>query len=146
MGAQQAMAYRADFFLGLASCIFPIIMQVYLWTALYKAGAASTNGYSYNQMILYTLLAGMTSRLVATGFENEIARDIKDGGLNKYLVRPVPYAGYMLPGFWAARPPRSGFCFCWQPGFWPARGRCSAPVLRRGGLRCTRFLWPGRSG
>ena len=109
MGAQQAMAYRADFFLGLASCIFPIIMQVYLWTALYKAGAASTNGYSYNQMILYTLLAGMTSRLVATGFENEIARDIKDGGLNKYLIRPVPYAGYMLARFLGGKAASFGF-------------------------------------
>lgn len=109
MGAQQAMAYRADFFLGLASCIFPIIMQVYLWTALYKAGAASTNGYSYNQMILYTLLAGMTSRLVAAGFENEIARDIKDGGLNKYLVRPVPYAGYMLARFLGGKAASFGF-------------------------------------
>lgn len=109
MGAQQAMAYRADFFLGLASCVFPIIMQVYLWTALYKAGAASTNGYSYNQMILYTLLAGMTSRLVATGFENEIARDIKDGGLNKYLVRPMPYAGYMLARFLGGKAASFGF-------------------------------------
>ena len=99
MGMQKAMAYRADFFLSLASCIFPIIMQVYLWTALYAAGAADTNGYTYEQMILYTLLAGITSRIVATGFENDVARDIKDGGLNKYLIKPVHYGGYCFAEF-----------------------------------------------
>ena len=40
MGMQKAMAYRADFFLGLVSCLFPIVMQVFLWNALYAAGAA----------------------------------------------------------------------------------------------------------
>lgn len=99
MGMQKAMAYRADFFLGLFSCVFPIIMQVYLWSALYAAGAAGTNGYTYEQMMLYTLLAGVTARIVATGFENDVARDIKDGGLNKYLVKPVHYGGYCFAQF-----------------------------------------------
>ena len=99
MGLQKAMAYRADFFLTLASCIFPILMQVCLWTALYTAGAAETNGYTYEQMILYTLLAGVTARIVATGFENDVAQDIKDGGLNKYLVKPIHYGGYCFAQF-----------------------------------------------
>ena len=99
MGLQKALAYRADFLLTLASCIFPILMQVCLWTALYAAGAADTGGYTYEQMILYTLLAGITARIVATGFENDVAQDIKDGGLNKYLVKPVDYGGYYFAQF-----------------------------------------------
>lgn len=99
MGMQKAMAYRADFFLGLFSCLFPIIMQVYLWSALYAAGAANANGYTYEQMILYTLLAGVTARIVAAGFENEVAGDIKDGGLSRYLIRPVSYSGYCFARF-----------------------------------------------
>ena len=99
MGMQKAMAYRADFFLGLFSCLFPIIMQVYLWSALYAAGAADANGYTYEQMILYTLLAGVTARIVAAGFENEVAGDIKDGGLSRYLIRPVSYSGYCFARF-----------------------------------------------
>ena len=99
MGLQKALAYRADFLLTLASCIFPILMQVCLWSALYAAGAADTGGYTYEQMILYTLLAGITARIVATGFENDVAQDIKDGGLNKYLVKPVDYGGYYFAQF-----------------------------------------------
>ena len=109
MGIQIAMAYRADFFLSIASCIFPIIMQVYLWTALYAAGAADTNGYTYEQMILYTLLAGVTSRIAATGFENDVARDIKDGGLNKYLVKPMNYGAYCFAQFAGGKAAAAGF-------------------------------------
>ena len=109
MGMQKAMAYRADFFLSIVSCIFPIIMQVYLWTALYAAGAADTNGYTYEQMILYTLLAGVTSRIVATGFENDVARDIKDGGLNKYLVKPMNYGAYCFAQFAGGKAAAAGF-------------------------------------
>ena len=99
MGMQKAMTYRADFFLSLISCVFPIIMQVYLWTALFKVGAADTNGYTYEQMILYTLLAGVTSRIVSTGFELDVAKDIKNGELSRYLVKPVNYGGYYFAQF-----------------------------------------------
>lgn len=99
MGMQKAMAYRADFFLGLVSCLFPIVMQVFLWNALYAAGAAGANGYTYEQMMLYTLLAGVTARIVATGFENEVAADIKTGGLNRYLVKPMDHSRYTLAQF-----------------------------------------------
>ena len=99
MGMQKAMAYRADFFLGLVSCLFPIVMQVFLWNALYAAGAAEANGYTYEQMMLYTLLAGVTARIVATGFENEVAAGIKTGGLNRYLVKPMDHGRYTLAQF-----------------------------------------------
>ncbi len=109
MGLQNSMVYRADFFLSLFSCLFPVIMQVYLWTALYRVGAADTSGYTYEQMILYTLLAGITSRIVSTGFELEVAQDIKEGGLNKYLVKPVNYAGYYFARFLGGKAAPVGF-------------------------------------
>lgn len=70
-----------------------------MWNALYAAGAAGTNGYTYEQMMLYTLLAGVTARIVATGFENEVAADIKTGGLNRYLVKPMDHSRYTLAHF-----------------------------------------------
>lgn len=99
MGIEKAMEYRMDFLLSLMSTVFPIIMQVYMWTALYSAGAADSNGYTYEQMILYTLFAGITAKIVSTGFEVDVLSDIKDGGLNKYLVKPVSYYGYYFASF-----------------------------------------------
>lgn len=99
MGMEKAMEYRMDFLLSLMSTVFPIIMQVYMWTALYAVGAAESNGYTYEQMILYTLFAGITAKIVSTGFEMDVLSDIKDGGLNKYLVKPVSYYGYYFASF-----------------------------------------------
>lgn len=99
MGIEKAMEYRMDFLLSLMSTVFPIIMQVYMWTALYSVGAADRNGYTYEQMILYTLFAGITAKIVSTGFEMDVLSDIKDGGLNKYLVKPVSYYGYYFASF-----------------------------------------------
>lgn len=100
LSLETAMEYRVDFFLSLISTVFPIILQFYLWTAIYSTPTEVNNGYTYEQIILYTLLAGMTAKLTASGFEHEINKDIKDGGLNKYIVRPVNYFTIAMLGFW----------------------------------------------
>jgi len=48
-------------------------------------------------------LVAHVAKIVATGFEYEINDDIKNGGLNAYLVRPVGYALYRLCRFLGER-------------------------------------------
>lgn len=104
MGFQNALEYRVDFLFSLISCIFPIIIQVSLWSAIYKAtGTGIVYGYSYKQMIMYTLLVGLVGKFLATGFEWEINEDIKMGGLSKYIVRPLNYIYYRLSCFLGGR-------------------------------------------
>lgn len=75
-----------------------------LWNYLYGNGdAGAMTGYSYTEIIVYTLLAGLVSKLVITGFEYQINEDIKDGGLNKYLIRPVNYCGYRFCSYLGKR-------------------------------------------
>ena len=95
MGIELSLEYRANFVLSLLSTVFPIIIQTFLWNYLYGHGdAGAMTGYSYPQIMVYTLLAGMVSKLVYTGFEYAVNQDIKTGGLNRYLVRPVDYFAY----------------------------------------------------
>lgn len=92
LGLQNSLEYRANFLINVASSIFPVLIQYYLWTAAY--GIAETDrlfGYTYTEMITYVLFAGLVSKLIQAGFEYEIAEDIKEGGLNKYLVKPINY-------------------------------------------------------
>jgi len=92
IGLKNSMEYRVDFFLKLLSTIFPIIINLFLWTAVYgTTHVKNPYGYTYIQIILYSLLSGVISSIVSTGFEADIAHDIKDGGLNKYIVKPVSY-------------------------------------------------------
>lgn len=107
MGMEKSLEYRANFFLSLLSAVFPIIIQTFLWNYLYgNADAAALFGYSYDQIIVYTLLATLVSQLVYTGFEYQVNEDIKNGGLNKYLVRPVSYSRYQLFSFLGEKAPQ----------------------------------------
>lgn len=100
LGLKEAIAYRTDFWLGVASAAFPIFIQVFMWQALYGgAGKAELFGRGYAQMLAYSVSAAILWRLLRTGFEYEINEDIKNGGLSKYVVRPIHYLPYRLSCF-----------------------------------------------
>ena len=107
MGVEQALEYRVSFFLSMLSAVFPIIIQTTMWNYLYRhSDAAAVFGYQQGEILLYTLLATIVSQLVGTGFEGEMNSDIKMGGLNKYLIRPVGYEGYYFFRFLGQKIPR----------------------------------------
>lgn len=108
MGVEQALEYRVSFFLSMLSAVFPIIIQTAMWNYLYShSDAAAVFGYEHGQILLYTLLATIVSQLTGTGFEGEINGDIKMGGLNKYLIRPVKYKWYQFFRFLGQKVPRA---------------------------------------
>jgi ABC-2 type transport system permease protein len=100
LGAQSAMEYRADFLLGMVSAVWPIFIQFFLWTSIYGgSGQQSLFGYTYTQMIAYTIMANIVQRLTRTGFEYDMNDDIKNGGLDKFIVRPIGYFQYRMATF-----------------------------------------------
>ena len=100
LGIKETMAYRADFWLGLFSAVFPIFIQIFMWQALYGGtGGGELFGRSYGQMLAYSVAAAILWRLLKTGFEYDINEDVKNGGLSKYVVRPIGYLPYRLSCF-----------------------------------------------
>lgn len=97
-GLKAALEYRANFFLSLLAATSPIVIQTVLWIALYSPGDVLF-GYTFGQMVAYTVLAQLVSRLVRTGFEYQINEDIRLGGLDRYLVKPLGYLGFRLAVF-----------------------------------------------
>lgn len=100
MGLQSAMEYRADFILSIFSGAFIVLIQCFIWIAVYS-GSPGTKvyGYTFPEMISYSILAGVVTKLTATGFEWDIAADIKSGGLSKFIVQPVGYFYYRISSF-----------------------------------------------
>ncbi len=97
LGVQHSLEYRTNFFLTLFGAVFPILIQFFYWRAVFaSSGQEVVFGFSYNQMIAYSILAVLMSKLIGTTFQFEIARDIKDGGLNKYMVKPIGYFAYRI--------------------------------------------------
>lgn len=104
MGLQSSMEYRADFLLSVFSGAFIIIVQCFLWTAIFKSSSNPViYGYTYPQMIAYSIMAGLVAKIVATGFEWEIAEDIKNGGLNKFIIQPIGYFYYRICCFFGRK-------------------------------------------
>ncbi|WP_028532797.1 ABC transporter permease [Paenibacillus sp. UNC217MF] len=100
LGLQSSMAYRADFLLSLFSISFPVMIQFFLWSTIYSnSGNSEMFGYTFNQMIIYIIMAGIISKLSSAGFEYEIASEIKNGGLSKFLVQPINYFSHKICGF-----------------------------------------------
>jgi ABC-2 type transport system permease protein len=109
LGFQTALEYRINFLLSLVSAVYPIIIQSFMWTAIYQSSTeAVVYGYTYRQMMAYTFLAGLVARMVRTGFEYEIMEDIKNGKFSQFLVQPLGYFPYRLSAFLGQKLPNLG--------------------------------------
>ena len=109
LGFQTALEYRLNFLISLISAVYPIVIQTFLWTAIFAgSGEEVLYGYNYRQMIAYTFLAGLAARLVHTGFEYDIMEDIKSGKYSTFLVQPLGYFPYRLSAYLGQKLPNLG--------------------------------------
>jgi ABC-2 type transport system permease protein len=109
LGFQTALEYRINFLLSLISAAYPIFIQAFMWTAIYRNSSEPVvYGYTYQQMMAYTFMAGLVARIVRTGFEYEIMDDIKNGKFSQFLVQPIGYFPYRLSSYLGQKLPNLG--------------------------------------
>jgi len=94
----ERLVYRTDFFIATFLRFIPIITTILLWRAIYDgANRTEVGGLAYSQMVAYYLFVmivrafGSMPRLAT-----DMATDIRDGDLRKYLLQPINYLGYNL--------------------------------------------------
>jgi len=98
---QERLTYRADFAFATFIRFLPIVTQVFLWGAIYKAGTGDEhqelNSYTYANMVAYYLLA-MVARAFSSmpGLASGMARDVRDGTIKKFLTQPIDMLTYLL--------------------------------------------------
>jgi ABC-2 type transport system permease protein len=110
LGLRGALEYRANFLMSLFGAVAPVIIQTALWTCLYAPGGEDRLfGFTYAQMLGYVVVANIVSRLVRTGFEYELNDDIRSGGLDRFLVKPIGYFGFRLTQFAGSKAAESIF-------------------------------------
>jgi ABC-2 type transport system permease protein len=94
----ERFVYRGSFFIGTFFRFLPIITSVFLWSAVFAgSGKDVIAGYSYPDMIGYFVLV-MIARAFSSmpDLSRTVALDIRDGLLNKFLLKPVDYITWML--------------------------------------------------
>lgn len=101
LGLRSALQYRTNYLVGMISILFPLMIQLSLWTAIYsqKGIDAVVFGYTYHQILLYSVAVTVSARFLSTDIHNNIALEIKNGALNRYLVQPVVYPVYHFFSF-----------------------------------------------
>lgn len=95
MGLAGAFEYRASFFFAFIGSVIPLLGMSFLWVRVY-AGGNTIAGFTLSQLLTYTVVSRIVFSLVATGIEFEVADEIRNGQLAKYLMRPYSYFGHWL--------------------------------------------------
>ncbi|MEX0679201.1 MAG: ABC-2 family transporter protein [Pirellulales bacterium] len=101
---EERLVYRGDFALGTLMRFLPLVTQVFLWNAIFQAVAsagegATIAGYTYREMVAYYLLTQISRAFSSMpGLASNIALQIRNGEIKKYLIQPVDLVGFLLLG------------------------------------------------
>ncbi len=100
---EERLVYRGDFAIGTLMRFLPIITQIFLWWAVFQSinpgspEKASLVGYSFPDMVAYYLLTMLVRAFSSMpGLASNIAKQIREGEIKKFLVQPVDLLGYLL--------------------------------------------------
>lgn len=103
----NSMQYRLNFVSNVSlSLLVGAAVQMFLWKAVYSSTAHfSIAGMNVDQMLLYIACASICTTIAARGgnTERNAADEIRNGDLNKYLVKPVSHSTYTLASALAER-------------------------------------------
>jgi viologen exporter family transport system permease protein len=100
---EERLVYRGDFALGTLMRFLPLVTQVFLWGAIFQAvgsgGQATIAGYSYREMVAYYLLTQISRAFSSMpGLASNMALQIRNGEIKKFLIQPVDLIGFLLLG------------------------------------------------
>jgi len=94
----ERLVYRTDFFLGTLMRFAPMVTTILLWRAIYQGSTTQEyDGLTYQNVVAYYLLT-MVSRAFSSmpGLSGGIARDVREGTIQKYLIQPIDQVAYLL--------------------------------------------------
>lgn len=91
------VAYRANFWLRILGTALTVMIQYYLWQAVYRSGGSVISGYGLRDAVTYTVV----SAALGTFLELEMRSDekVRDGSIAMSLSKP---ADWQVMSFWEA--------------------------------------------
>jgi len=92
---QKALTYRFTVLAYRIGEIGEMLALILMWTAIY-GGQKIISGLTLQEMITYILIGNFFNAIIRNFLSNGIARDIKDGRLSLFLIKPIGYFSYIL--------------------------------------------------
>lgn len=92
---QRQLTYRFEFFGWRVANFLEIIIQVLIWSSLFQSSQI-IRGYTYPEMLTYIVVGWLITFITSNyGYEENISKEIKDGTLSNFLVKPFHYLKYI---------------------------------------------------
>lgn len=92
LGWQEQMEYRVNNLLESVIGVISFLIFFFLWKAIFHSNHDQPiTGLTFNQMLTYLLLAKFWDWIIDPSWEIDhfLPTDIKNGGLNRFLIRPI---------------------------------------------------------
>lgn len=98
MELRKMFAYRSDFWLSfVVSTMAQFVVAWFLWRSIFAYKTLTHIGtYSFTSLMFYYLLVPIIGRTVYGGNMGDMASEIYQGSLTRYLVYPVSFFRYKL--------------------------------------------------
>lgn len=92
---QRALTYRFTVLSYRIGEIGEMLVLILMWSAIYD-GQKVISSLTLEEMITYILIGNFFNAIIRNFLTNVIARDIKEGRLSMFLIRPIGYFSYIL--------------------------------------------------
>lgn len=77
--------------------IAEVLVLILMWTAVYADNSGAViKGFTLNEMITYVLMGNLCSVAVRNFLPGFVSRDINEGRLSMFLVKPISYIKYIF--------------------------------------------------
>ena len=94
---ERSLAYRANSIIFILGDVIILLVTFYLWLAIYGSSNDSViKGFSVNEMMVYVVLSFVTSAITQADLVSAIYREVKDGSIAAYLIKPIDYGKRMF--------------------------------------------------
>lgn len=106
---KQVTDYRFEFVVELVCTLIPVFALYFLWDSVFSI-EGSIKGMSFNEMILYIILARFVAMVITPDFIFEIMDDIQSGEIQHFICKPINYIHYTFVKYLASK--SEGIIFC----------------------------------
>jgi ABC-2 type transport system permease protein len=92
----RTLEYKANAFVGLFAIISGIAIEYLIWIQIFATQKITEiRGFTFIELMIYLYLSIIVGQLKSSWqTSQEMIDDIRNGGLNRYLVRPISYFWY----------------------------------------------------
>ncbi len=102
-GLKNTMAYRSDFFLWGFNELLDTVVFLFIWSMIY-GDRNNIGGFSLSETITYLIGVGLIADISASQLTERIERDVQEGRLSAFLIKPMDYFFTRFFGSFANKP------------------------------------------